>query len=282
MHALIEADVEGHRGAAAAGHAACGHAGAGAHADAAGVGHQLRPQVRRLGRAAGAQPASACEGRAPRAERAAGRGRRHARADEGAGPAVVQRVADELGLGNAGAPGTRSATNGWRWAASWACWWAAWARSRRHFADGPVRSRRTGRAHRAGPRRLFGHAAQAQPGGVHGGAGRQRSARRSAWPRCWPRCRRSTSAHSATGRPSWPNGRAAADVGPRQRARWRGLAGPAGRHARMRANIDTLRAELPREAADEWFDPALAGLAARPGAAPGGGLARPLTAKEKS
>ncbi|HSV59041.1 MAG TPA: 3-carboxy-cis,cis-muconate cycloisomerase [Variovorax sp.] len=27
---------------------------------------------------------------------------------------------------------------------------------------------------------------------------------------------------------------------------------------RMRANIDTLRAELPREAADEWFDPALA------------------------
>lgn len=31
--------------------------------------------------------------------------------------------------------------------------------------------------------------------------------------------------------------------------------------ARMRANIDTLRAELPREAADEWFDPALAGPA---------------------
>ncbi|RZL63322.1 MAG: 3-carboxy-cis,cis-muconate cycloisomerase [Variovorax sp.] len=28
--------------------------------------------------------------------------------------------------------------------------------------------------------------------------------------------------------------------------------------ARMRANIDALRAELPREAADEWFDPALA------------------------
>ncbi len=28
--------------------------------------------------------------------------------------------------------------------------------------------------------------------------------------------------------------------------------------ARMRANIDRLRAELPREAADEWFDPALA------------------------
>ncbi len=28
--------------------------------------------------------------------------------------------------------------------------------------------------------------------------------------------------------------------------------------ARMRANIDHLRAELPREAADEWFDPALA------------------------
>jgi 3-carboxy-cis,cis-muconate cycloisomerase len=28
--------------------------------------------------------------------------------------------------------------------------------------------------------------------------------------------------------------------------------------ARMRANIDRLRAELPRDAADEWFDPALA------------------------
>jgi 3-carboxy-cis,cis-muconate cycloisomerase len=26
----------------------------------------------------------------------------------------------------------------------------------------------------------------------------------------------------------------------------------------MRANIDRLRAELPGEAADEWFDPALA------------------------
>jgi 3-carboxy-cis,cis-muconate cycloisomerase len=32
--------------------------------------------------------------------------------------------------------------------------------------------------------------------------------------------------------------------------------------ARMRANIDRLRAELPRDAADEWFDPALAGHAA--------------------
>ena len=31
--------------------------------------------------------------------------------------------------------------------------------------------------------------------------------------------------------------------------------------ARMRANIDTLRAELPRDAADEWFNPALAGPA---------------------
>jgi len=32
--------------------------------------------------------------------------------------------------------------------------------------------------------------------------------------------------------------------------------------ARMRSNIDRLRAELPREAADEWFDPALAQQAA--------------------
>ena len=32
--------------------------------------------------------------------------------------------------------------------------------------------------------------------------------------------------------------------------------------ARMRANIDTLRAELPKAAADEWFDPALARHAA--------------------
>lgn len=31
--------------------------------------------------------------------------------------------------------------------------------------------------------------------------------------------------------------------------------------ARMRSNIDRLRAELPREAADNWFDPALAGPA---------------------
>ena len=31
--------------------------------------------------------------------------------------------------------------------------------------------------------------------------------------------------------------------------------------ARMRANIDRLRAELPRDAADEWFDPALAARA---------------------
>jgi 3-carboxy-cis,cis-muconate cycloisomerase len=31
--------------------------------------------------------------------------------------------------------------------------------------------------------------------------------------------------------------------------------------ARMRANIDRLRAELPASAADEWFDPALAGHA---------------------
>lgn len=31
--------------------------------------------------------------------------------------------------------------------------------------------------------------------------------------------------------------------------------------ARMRSNIDRLRAELPRDAADEWFDPALAGSA---------------------
>jgi 3-carboxy-cis,cis-muconate cycloisomerase len=30
----------------------------------------------------------------------------------------------------------------------------------------------------------------------------------------------------------------------------------------MQSNIDRLRAELPREAADEWFDPALAEQAA--------------------
>jgi len=32
--------------------------------------------------------------------------------------------------------------------------------------------------------------------------------------------------------------------------------------ARMRANIDALRAELPKAAADEWFDPALSAHAA--------------------
>jgi 3-carboxy-cis,cis-muconate cycloisomerase len=31
--------------------------------------------------------------------------------------------------------------------------------------------------------------------------------------------------------------------------------------ARMRSNLERLRAELPSEAADEWFDPALAGAA---------------------
>jgi 3-carboxy-cis,cis-muconate cycloisomerase len=31
--------------------------------------------------------------------------------------------------------------------------------------------------------------------------------------------------------------------------------------ARMRGNIERLRAELPSEAADEWFDPAMAGAA---------------------
>ncbi len=33
--------------------------------------------------------------------------------------------------------------------------------------------------------------------------------------------------------------------------------------ARMRSNIDRLRAELPKEAADEWFNPALAQNAGR-------------------
>jgi 3-carboxy-cis,cis-muconate cycloisomerase len=33
--------------------------------------------------------------------------------------------------------------------------------------------------------------------------------------------------------------------------------------ARMRANLDALRAVLPPEAADEWFNPALAEHAAR-------------------
>jgi 3-carboxy-cis,cis-muconate cycloisomerase len=52
--------------------------------------------------------------------------------------------------------------------------------------------------------------------------------------------------------------------------------------ARMRANIDTLRAELPREAADEWFDPALAGLAGETALRQVAALRAQLTAKEKS
>ncbi|MDQ0569486.1 3-carboxy-cis,cis-muconate cycloisomerase [Variovorax paradoxus] len=52
--------------------------------------------------------------------------------------------------------------------------------------------------------------------------------------------------------------------------------------ARMRANIDTLRAELPREAADEWFDPALAELAGETALRQVAALRAQLTAKEKS
>jgi len=53
--------------------------------------------------------------------------------------------------------------------------------------------------------------------------------------------------------------------------------------ARMRSNIDRLRAELPRDAADEWFDPALAGPAGEMALAQAlvlhGQLNPPLTAK---
>ncbi|BEP61128.1 3-carboxy-cis,cis-muconate cycloisomerase [Variovorax sp. V213] len=52
--------------------------------------------------------------------------------------------------------------------------------------------------------------------------------------------------------------------------------------ARMRANIDTLRAELPREAADEWFDPALAGGAGETALLQVAALRAQLTAKDTS
>ena len=52
--------------------------------------------------------------------------------------------------------------------------------------------------------------------------------------------------------------------------------------ARMRANIDTLRAELPREAADEWFDPALAEGAGETALRQVAALRAQLTAKDTS
>jgi 3-carboxy-cis,cis-muconate cycloisomerase len=52
--------------------------------------------------------------------------------------------------------------------------------------------------------------------------------------------------------------------------------------ARMRANIDTLRAELPREAADEWFDPALAKPAGETALRQVAALRAQLTAKDTS
>ncbi|SOD27295.1 3-carboxy-cis,cis-muconate cycloisomerase [Variovorax sp. YR752] len=50
--------------------------------------------------------------------------------------------------------------------------------------------------------------------------------------------------------------------------------------ARMRANIDRLRAELPRDAADEWFDPALAHNAGQTALAEVKALQARLTDKE--
>ena len=52
--------------------------------------------------------------------------------------------------------------------------------------------------------------------------------------------------------------------------------------ARMRANIDTLRAELPREAADEWFNPALAEPAGDTALRQVAALRGQLTAKDTS
>jgi 3-carboxy-cis,cis-muconate cycloisomerase len=50
----------------------------------------------------------------------------------------------------------------------------------------------------------------------------------------------------------------------------------------MRANIDTLRAELPREAADEWFNPALAEPAGDTALRQVAALRGQLTAKDTS
>lgn len=52
--------------------------------------------------------------------------------------------------------------------------------------------------------------------------------------------------------------------------------------ARMRANIDRLRAELPRSAADEWFDPALAAGAGQTARAEAEALQAQLSDKELS
>ena len=52
--------------------------------------------------------------------------------------------------------------------------------------------------------------------------------------------------------------------------------------ARMRANIERLRAELPRSAADEWFDPALAAAAGQTARAEAKALQARLSDKELS
>jgi 3-carboxy-cis,cis-muconate cycloisomerase len=102
-------------------------AGAGAHADAAGPGEQLRFQGGRLAGAAGARPRTPARGRGRRAAAAAGRRGRHAGGDGRSRRAVVARMAASLGLQVADAAWHTQRDEwvrlGWRWR----CWAAAWA-----------------------------------------------------------------------------------------------------------------------------------------------------------
>ena len=148
------------------------HAGAGAHADAAGAGDQLRFQAGRLGRAAGARARAVAGHGGTRAAAAAGRRGRHAVRDgrqrSGGGAAHGGRPGPRL-------PGQRLAHPARRMGAARPRSGGAGRQPgqdrHRPGADGAGRNRRTGRAFRRRPRRLVGDAAQAQPGGGDDRAG---------------------------------------------------------------------------------------------------------------
>jgi 3-carboxy-cis,cis-muconate cycloisomerase len=129
---------------------------------------------------------------------------------------------------------------------------------RRHLAARPVRSRGSRRAERTGPRRLVGDAAQAQPvASMVAIAAAHRAPQRvaallGAMPQQHERALGAWQAELA----EWPQLLMSAHGSVRAMAG--ALPGLQVDAARMRANIERLRAELPRDAADEWFDPGLA------------------------
>ena len=234
----------------------------GAHADAAGAGDQLRLQARRLARAAGARARAAARraaGRALQLQLGGAVGTLAALGDKRPGGGAA-RSPRELGLAlPPTAPGTRSATTGWRSAARSPCCAARSARSADDLAllaQGEVGEVAEPRGRR--PRRLVGDAAQAQPGRGDGGDRRRACARRSAPRRCSRRCRRRTSAASATGRPSSPSGRRCSSAhGALRRAGRRLPRGLEVDAARMRDNIERCAALVFAEAAAALLAPSL-------------------------